>query len=173
MISYILGLIYDTAKRQRSVYLIAVKAGTFFGISLITYLGYRYEAELISPSLACSAVELFTPPAGMIKVKKIAGGQLLSAFIGVTMHHFLGSTWWSISISVVTAIILMELTDTMHLPGVATAFIAVISNQNYSFIYKPIMLGLGILILAALVIHVMVSVTNTGQSDRINSSGNL
>jgi len=144
--------------------------GTLLGISSITYFGYRYEVALLFPSLASSAVVLFASPLSMSKVKCITGGQLLSALAGVSVYQLLGKTWWSVSISVALAIVLMVITDTFHPPGGATAFVAVDSEQNYAFVLKPVTLGLGILLLSALVVQFLVFLGNTKQFDKIKPS---
>jgi len=153
LINQIIKRVSYLIKRAKPGYLMVAALGTFLGISSITYFGYQYEAALLFPSLASSAIVLFASPVSMTKVKCIVGGQLLSALAGVTVYQFLGTTWWSVSISVTIAMVLMDITDTLHPPGGATAFVAVISKQNYAFVLKPVSLGLGILILSALVVR--------------------
>lgn len=156
MINQIIKWVCYFIKRPKLGYLMVATSGIFLGISLITYLGFRYEVALIFPSLASSAVVLFASPVSLTKVKNIVGGQLISALAGVTVYQFLGSTLWSISIGVTLAMVLMDITDTLHPPGGATAFVAVLSNQTYAFVVKPVFLGLGLLILVALVVQFFV-----------------
>ncbi|ADG81037.1 HPP family protein [Thermincola potens] len=170
MINQIIKRVCDIIRRAKSGYLMVATLGTFLGISSIAYLGYRYEAALLFPSLASSAIVLFASPVSMTKVKCIVGGQLLSALAGVTVYQLLGSNWWSVSISVALAMVLMDITNTLHPPGGATAFVAVISKQNYAFVLKPVSLGLGILILSALVVQFLALLKDTKQSDKIKSS---
>lgn len=170
MINQIIKWAYYVIKRVEPGYLMVATLGMLLGISSITYFGYRYEAALLFPSLASSAVVLFASPLSMSKVRCIVGGQLLSALAGVSVYQVLGTTCWSVSISVALAMALMIITDTLHPPGAATAFVAVVSKQNYAFILKPVTLGLGILILSALVVRFLVFLGNTKQSDKIKTS---
>jgi len=160
LINQIIKWVCCIIKRPKLGYLMVATLGIFLGISLITYLGLRYEVALLFPSLASSAVVLFASRVSMTKVKSIVGGQLISALAGVTVSQLLGSTWWSISLGVTLAMVLMELTHTLHPPGGATAFVAVLSNQTYVFVFKPVFLGLGILILAALVVQFLARLKN-------------
>lgn len=159
-------------KRPKPGYLMVAISGSFLGISLITYLGFRYEIALIFPSLASSAVVLFASPVSLSKVKSIMGGQLISALAGVTVYQLLGSSWWSISIGVTLAMVLMILTDTLHPPGGATAFVAVLSNQTYAFVIRPVFLGVGLLILVALAIQFFTLWENAIQHNKIKSPSN-
>ncbi|ADL08281.1 HPP family protein [Thermosediminibacter oceani] len=146
---------FNDLSGQKTGYLIVAMSGSFLGICLITYLGFRFETALIFPPLASSTVVLFESPVSLSKVKCVVGGQLISAIVGVTVSRFLGVTWWSIAIAVTLAFYLMILTDTLHPPGGSTAFVAVLSNHSYGFVIMPVLLGVGLLILVALVIHVI------------------
>jgi CBS-domain-containing membrane protein len=128
--------------------------GSFLAIGFINYLGFFYETALIFPSFASSAVVLFmTSRLTLRQVKSVLGGQILSALVGVTIYKIFGSSWWTISLGVSVAIVVMMLTDTIHPPGGATAFAAIILQQNYMFVVKPVFFGMALLILIALMIQ--------------------
>jgi len=129
--------------------------GAFIGIGLITYLSHRTEnLALLAPPFGAAAVLFFAAPeAPLAQPKNAIFGHLLSAVVGTTVFYFLGSSWFSIALSVALAILLMVLTDTVHPPGGATAFLAVASKKGFYFIINPIMLGVAILFVVALVVH--------------------
>jgi CBS-domain-containing membrane protein len=123
--------------------------GVFLGISLVTYIGLRWDNAILFPSLVSSAIILFASPVSRQKVKVVVGGQLVSALTGVTVYKLLGTAWWSVSIGVALAMFFMVITDTVTPPGGATAFVAVMSKQPYSFVLDPVLLGLGLLVLTS------------------------
>ena len=54
----------------------------------------------------------------------------------------MGETWYSITISVTVAIIIMMLTGTTHPPGGATAIVSIIGHYDYRFLLFPLLAGL-------------------------------
>lgn len=136
-------------KKHKREQLFGATLGIFLGISLVTYIGHRWDEVILFASLSSSAIILFANPFSRKNVKIVMGGQLISAITGVTVGKLLGNVWWSISIGVALAIFLMIITDTLTPPGGATAFEAVMSNQPYSFVINPVLVGLGLLVAAA------------------------
>lgn len=135
-------------------YLFAVAAGSFLATGFINYLGFFYDTALLFPSFASSAVVLFvTSRLTLRQVKSVLGGQMVSALVGVTIYKIFGLSWWTISLGVSAAIVIMILTDTIHPPGGATAFAAIFLQQNYTFVVKPVFFGMALLVLIALMIQ--------------------
>lgn len=89
----------------------------------------------------------------MAQPKNVLGGHLISAVIGVAVYKTLGLSWWTLALGVAMAIVAMMVTDTLHPPGGATAFAAVFTQQNFSFVYNPVAIGVVILIVVALILH--------------------
>lgn len=129
--------------------------GSFIGIGILTYLAHTSESlALAIPPFGAAAVLFFAAPdAPLVQPKNAVFGHLLSAIIGVSVYHFLGKSWFSIALAVSLAIFLMSLTGTVHPPGGATAFLAVASEQSFSFIINPILIGTIILFIVAVIVN--------------------
>ena len=95
--------------------------------------------------------------------RNLIGGHLVSAFIGVTVHKLAPDIIWiAAPLAVSLAIILMQITKTLHPPGGATALIAIIGSDKikdlgYMYVISPVLIGVIILFLTALVFNNMTS----------------
>lgn len=134
--------------------LLAAFVGSFCGIAVTAYFSFIYHAALLVPSFGASAVLLYAAPhLPMAKPKSVLGGHLVSALVGVTVYQLFGLYWWSLALGVSLAIVAMMITDTLHPPGGATAFAAVFTQQNYPFVFMPVVMGVLILMVVALIVH--------------------
>lgn len=128
--------------------------GSFMGIAIVSYLSLHYNIALLVPSFGASAVLLYAAShVPMAQPRNVIGGHLISALVGVISYQLLGYSWWSLAIAVSLAIVGMMVTDTLHPPGGATAFAAVFTHQDYSFIFTPVAVGVVILIIVAIGVH--------------------
>jgi len=87
----------------------------------------------------------------MSRMRNVIGGHLLSSIIGVGVYQLFGFTWWSVSLGVTLALMVMLLTDTLHPPAGGTAFSAIMYRQQYVFIFMPVLLGAFLLVCLSLV----------------------
>lgn len=127
-------------------------AGCMMGIGFIAWLSSFYKIPLLVPSFGASAALLYGAcHVPMAQPRNVVGGHLISAAAGVLTFYLLGGAWWSIAIGVTAAVLFMSLTNTLHPPGGATAFLAVYSGQDLNFIFLPIGVGVLILLLIALI----------------------
>ena len=84
---------------------------------------------------------------------------MISAIIGVTIAKFLpGEAWLACALAVSLSIVAMQITKTLHPPGGATALIAVIGSAKikalgYMYVLSPVLSGIMILFLVALVFN--------------------
>ncbi|MGB9826488.1 MAG: HPP family protein, partial [Desulfofundulus sp.] len=69
------------------------------------------------------------------------------------VHQLMGTTWFSVTLGVSLAILLMFLTRTVHPPGGATALTAILTGQGFRFILEPVLLGTMVLLGVALLVH--------------------
>ncbi|RYD03023.1 hypothetical protein N752_21675 [Desulforamulus aquiferis] len=69
------------------------------------------------------------------------------------VYQLIGSQWWTIALGVSLAIFIMNLTHTLHPPGGATAFVAVYTGQDFSYILAPVGLGAFMLVLIAVLVN--------------------
>ncbi|HWI54724.1 MAG TPA: HPP family protein [Desulfobacteria bacterium] len=134
--------------------LAAAAIGSFAGIAITAYFSLSQTMNLMVPSLGASAVLLYAAShVPMAQPKNVLGGHLVSALAGVTVYRLWGLSWWTLALGVTFAIIGMMITDTLHPPGGATAFVAVFTHQDYAFILKPVAAGVLILVIIAIVVH--------------------
>ena len=128
--------------------------GSFIGLGLVAILNYYYNIPLLAPSLGATAVLLYAAcHAPMSQPRNVIGGHIISAAVGVIIFKVFGTHWWTISLAVTLAIFLMSLTHTLHPPGGATAFIAIYTGQDFSFILSPVGLGAVLLVIVAVIVN--------------------
>ncbi|WP_018086798.1 HPP family protein [Desulfurispora thermophila] len=134
--------------------LLVTATGSLLGIGLITLLAHLYRLPLLIPSFGASAVLLYGAcHVPMAQLRNVIGGHVVSALTGVAVYHLLGCSWWSITIGVTLAIVVMSVTHTLHPPGGATAFMAVSTGQGLWFVFMPVATGVLCLVLIAVLVN--------------------
>ncbi|MGE3289268.1 MAG: HPP family protein [Pseudonocardia sp.] len=108
-------------------------------------------------SFGSSAVMLFAAPwAPYSQPRNLVGGHVLSAVTGVTVVVLLPVEAVYTG-AVAAALTLIQLTRTVHPPAGATALIAVVEPGirplGFSFVLAPVLVGVLILLVAALVVN--------------------
>jgi len=135
--------------------------GAFIGIGALAWVVTSLpEAKLlVIGSFGASAVLIYgSPKAPFAQPRNLIGGHVLSALVGMLTWHYLPDVLiLQEAFSVATAIALMQLTRTMHPPGGATAFIAVIGgaevhSMSIGFIWI-VFIGVVILFAIALLVN--------------------
>lgn len=141
-------------KKIKFIEVLLTFVGTLIGIGSITYLGYHTEHfTLVAPPFGAAAVLFFAAPnAPLIQPKNTFFGHLIAVIVGTSTYYLLGTTWYSIALSVAIAILIMVLTGTTHPPGGATAFLCVMAGKDFSFILT-IMVGTTILFCIAVAVN--------------------
>ena len=86
--------------------------------------------------LACIAVTLY---------------HFITSLVGLVFLTVLGPHWWSLALSVGTAIALMMLTRTVHPPAGSNPVIVFLSQPTWSFLLFPTLLGAVVLVAVALI----------------------
>ncbi|WP_425269528.1 HPP family protein [Leptospira jelokensis] len=113
--------------------------------------------SLLIGSFGATAVLLFAvPDAPLSQPRNLIGGHLLSATIAVILVQTIGTNFFTLGLSVGLSIFVMYLTHTLHPPGGATALIGVIGGVGVEFIFFPVMVGVVLLLLNALVVNNLV-----------------
>lgn len=142
--------------------------GSFAGIGLIGLLHDKAFSPtdnlFLVGSFGASAVLVFgVINSPLAQPRNLIGGHVLSALVGVTIHKILPhDIWLAAALSVSLSIVLMQMTKTLHPPGGATALIANIGTKNitslgYWYVLNPILSGVLILLLVALLFNNMTS----------------
>lgn len=142
--------------------------GSFVGIGILAYLESIHfsgsDMVYLIGSFGASSVLIY----GIIQSpfsqpRNLIGGHLISAFIGVTVNKLVPDiVWIAAPLAVSLSIIFMQITKTLHPPGGATALIAVtassqIKDLGYMYVISPVLVGVLILFLTALVFNNMTS----------------
>jgi len=140
--------------------------GAFIGIGFIGYIQSitlpQQDNVFLIGSFGASAVLIFgAANSPLAQPRNLIFGHLFSAIIGVTVHKLIPgpeALWLSAALSVSLSIVVMQITRTMHPPGGATALIATIGTEkitNLGFLYvlAPVMSGVLILLIVALVVN--------------------
>jgi len=136
--------------------------GSFLGIGIIGLLNSKYfnanDNLFLIGSFGASSVLIY----GLInsplaQPRNLIGGHLVCALTGVSIHHLIpAEVWLSSALSVSVAIVLMQITKTLHPPGGATALIANIGSPKiqalgFYYVLSPVLSGVIILLLVAIV----------------------
>ncbi|MFH6988264.1 HPP family protein [Flavobacterium collinsii] len=142
--------------------------GSFVGIGILSYLeSIRFSGTdivFLIGSFGASSVLIY----GIIQSpfsqpRNLIGGHVISAIIGVTINKLIPDIiWLSAPLAVSFSIIFMQITKTLHPPGGATALIAVtgsaqIKDLGYMYVLSPVLDGVLILFITALIFNNMTS----------------
>jgi CBS domain-containing membrane protein len=142
--------------------------GSFVGIGIIAYLQSQTlphsDVVFLIGSFGASSVLVYgIIQSPLAQPRNLIGGHLVSAIIGVTVAKFVPDIIWiTAPLAVSLSIVLMQVTKTLHPPGGATALIAVtgsaeIKNLGYWYVLSPVLSGVLILFVVALVFNNMTS----------------
>lgn len=140
--------------------------GSFIGIGIISYLQSQTLPQtdvvyLIGSFGASSVLVYGVIQSPLAQPRNLIGGHLISAIIGVTVYKFVPNiVWITAPLAVSLSIVLMQMTKTLHPPGGATALIAIagsekIKNLGYWYVISPVLSGILILLVVALIFNNM------------------
>jgi CBS-domain-containing membrane protein len=137
--------------------------GSFVGIGMIGFLNSYYlngsDNLFLVGSFGASSVLIYgVINSPLAQPRNLIGGHLISAVVGVTVNYLVGETWVAAALAVSIAIVLMQVTKTLHPPGGATALIAIIGSDKikalgYSYVLSPVLTGVVILLFVALIFN--------------------
>lgn len=142
--------------------------GSFVGIGILSYLeSIRFSGNdivfLIGSFGASSVLVYGIIQSPFSQPRNLIGGHVISAIIGVTIQKLVPDiVWISAPLAVSLSIIFMQITKTLHPPGGATALIAVtgsaqIKDLGYMYVLSPVLDGVLILFVTALIFNNMTS----------------
>ncbi|MCK8493188.1 HPP family protein [Spirosoma sp. RP8] len=138
--------------------------GTFIAIASIGLLqqaGFTQQDSIfLIGSFGASCVLLFgATNSPLAQPRNLIGGHLLASLIGVAIHKLIpDQVWLASALAVSLSIVCMQITKTMHPPAGATALIAnigseKIKNLGFGYTLTPVMTGVAILFVTALIIN--------------------
>lgn len=123
------------------------------------FMGHDPHLPLIVAPVGASAVLLFAVPASpLAQPWSIVGGNMVSAFVGVTVATLVRDPAIAIGLAVALAILAMSLTRSLHPPGGAAALTAVIggaavARAGFWFPIVPVGINSALLVLLGIAFH--------------------
>lgn len=139
--------------------------GGFTGIFLVIVVTQQVietrDASLVVASMGASAVLLFAVPHGPLSQPwALGGGQLISAFIGVSCYLLIPSLHIAAASAVGLSIIAMYYLRCIHPPGGATALSAVMAGPSvhalgYQFVVTPVLANVFIIFAVAMLYNAL------------------
>jgi len=137
--------------------------GGFTGIFLVLIMTQQVinveDASLIVASMGASAVLLFAVPHGPLSQPwALGGGQVISAFIGVSCYLLFPNLHIAAGLAVGLSIIAMYYLRCIHPPGGATALSAVMAGPSvhalgYQYILTPVLINVLIIFAVAMLFN--------------------
>lgn len=138
---------------------LAVFIALFSVVSVSTELVSGLGAPILVASMGASAVLLFAlPHSPLAQPWPFAGGQLISAGIGIACASLIPEPAFAAAAAVALAVMTMYLTHSLHPPGGAVALVPILGDASihqlhYQFLLTPVAINVAVMLLAALTIH--------------------
>lgn len=128
--------------------------GGFFAIASVAYLADWSGYPLMLGSFGASCVLMFGfPESPFSQPRSVIGGHFLASLTGLIFITLLGAHWWSMALALATAIVVMQLTRTVHPPAGSDPIIVMLAHATWPFLLTPVLIGVLILQVSALIFH--------------------
>jgi CBS-domain-containing membrane protein len=106
---------------------------------------------LIPPFGASLVLVMAVHDSPLAKPRNVFFGHVLSASSGVLIFYFLGTTPVSLALGLSLAILIMQLTNTIHPPAGANPVIAILGAKTFEFVIMPVAIGASFIVIFALI----------------------
>ena len=125
--------------------------GGFLAAATVGFLAYYSQAPLVLGSFGASIFVLFIlPDTPFAQPRNVIGGHFISTLTGLLFLYYVGPEWWSMALSLATALSLMQLLKVQHPPAGSNPFIVFLIGADWSFLIMPTLLGAVVLVVVAL-----------------------
>lgn len=125
--------------------------GAFLAAAVIASLAYFTKQPLVLGSFGASIFVLFIlPDTPFAQPRNVVGGHFISTLVGLVFLHLVSPEWWSMALSLATALSLMQLLRVPHPPAGSNPFIVFLVSANWDFLLTPTLLGAALLVVVAL-----------------------
>lgn len=125
--------------------------GAFLAAAIVGALAYFTKQPLVLGSFGASIFVLFIlPDTPFAQPRNVVGGHFVSTLIGLVFLHFVSPDWWSMALSLATALSLMQVLSVPHPPAGSNPFIVFLVGANWEFLITPTLLGAILLVIVAL-----------------------
>lgn len=141
----------NQARRVHALRIIGSSCGCLAGIAITAFLSAESGYTFLLPSFGASSVILFVIPASAYaQPRSLVGGHLLASVVGLAFYLGLGTTWWSLSLSVGVAVAAMLLSRTLHPPAAADPlFFIMQGGLTWQAVVVPALVGSVVLVVFA------------------------
>lgn len=128
--------------------------GGVIGIACMIAFDKLSGVPLMMVPFATSIVLVMATPLSLFaRPQNIIGGHLLSAVAGFSVLWAFGSNPWLAAPAVGLAIVLMQMTNTLHPPAGINPFIIVTQAPGWEFFFIPVAAGAVLLVIVAWAYH--------------------
>lgn len=129
--------------------------GAMLCITILARLdGLGASSLWLMASFGATMVILFgLPESPLARPGNIFFGHVLTTLVGLIILALCGLQPWSLGLAVGIAVSLMLLTNTTHPPAGANPLIVILGGQDWSFLWSPVALGAGLIIVSGIVFH--------------------
>lgn len=125
--------------------------GGFVAAATIGLLAYFTKQLLVLGSFGASVFILFIlPDTPFAQPRNVIGGHFVSTLVGLIFFHWMGPEWWSMALSLATALSLMQILRVPHPPAGSNPFIVFLAAADWSYLIVPTLIGALVLVLVAL-----------------------
>jgi len=127
--------------------------GAFLCMFLIAYFNTIDASNvwLIPPFGASLVLVMAVHDSPLAKPRNVFFGHIFSASSGVLMFYILGNNPVSIALGLTLAIMIMQITKTIHPPAGANPIIAILGAKSFEFVIMPVAVGASFIIIFALI----------------------
>lgn len=108
---------------------------------------------LMAPFGATAVLVFGVPTSPLAQPKNVIFGHFLTALIGVIFIMYVGIHPWSLALATGLGVTTMLLTKTTHPPAGANPMLIMLSDQSWSFLFTPVLLGSCVIVLLGLVLN--------------------
>ena len=116
--------------------------GGCLAIAAVAVLTDYLSVSLVLGSFGASCVLVFGyPDVPFSQPRNVIAGHFITSLVGLVFLTVFGPHWWSLALSVGTAIALMMLTRTVHPPAGSNPVIVFLSQPTWSFLLFPTLIG--------------------------------
>lgn len=132
--------------------------GIGLGMGIICFTSFHFHVLFLIPSLASSTIMLFVSYQNVFaQPRNVIGGHLMSALAALLVLMLWKPDWWSITLVVVLAGLLMIVTNTIHPPGGGTAIAAYLGGYSAGVLFGTVIVDTIVIVLVAWIINNMIA----------------
>jgi CBS-domain-containing membrane protein len=128
--------------------------GALLAIGVVAFITSATATPLVLGSFGASCVLLFGYPDNPFsQPRNVIGGHFITTLTGLAFLALLGASWWSMSLALATAIVLMQLTRTVHPPAGSNPIIVMLALPGWDFLVTPTLAGAAAIVVVAVLFN--------------------